>query len=565
MIRDIIHNETHMLIIYAITLVLLGISTGCIISKRHFDKNLSDIKDFDACDDVDTSYLDDELDRIEKLQNNLLKIKANIEELDIPTPEDISYYDTAQSSLNKISIFFEEHSQKTVGAEQFILSVLPTSQIGQSIHSLRDALPSDITNAVFGDAFHSIKDSIHSIPQHGLERFIEGMGHLGPAQMASIAHHLEHHQISSAIMTPIKSGLMEAVGMHDATKDVACSLCNIGHDVSASLEASSSITELTDASDLDFTGHIPVITIAISSFREFQLLSSDKTDYITSLKNIALDAAGAGVGGVAGAKAGAVAGGLFGPLGAVVGGVIGSISGALAGRYATNKVKMAPLRNAIDAYKNSYETMKHETDNSSKETLSSIKSYADRKNSKFRGAELLNNIPVTDTSSIVVQIAIALYQFLLNEICEMKMGVTKLKSSFWYSEGKYGDIVNNYLSIIDDIETQLPSPDIIQYDPIVIVSTLTTIKLPNRKVNSSFQSKINDCSDELKMVNDKNDSNVLVWSYMINNLYQKTLNDIADYSNDQMKNLNNLFERWRTHLGDLEETVEKEKGKLGLN
>lgn len=67
------------------------------------------------------------------------------------------------------------------------------------------------------------------------------------------------------------------------------------------------------------------------------------------------------------------------------------------------------------------------------------------------------------------------------------------------------------------------------------------------------------------MVNDKNDSNVLVWSYMINNLYQKTLNDIADYSNDQMKNLNNLFERWRTHLGDLEETVEKEKGKLGLN
>lgn len=147
----------------------------------------------------------------------------------------------------------------------------------------------------------------------------------------------------------------------------------------------------------------------------------------------------------------------------------------------------------------------------------------------------------------------------------MKMGVTKLKSSFWYSEGKYGDIVNNYLSMIDDIETQLPSPDIIQYDPTVIVSTLTTIKLPNRKVNSSFQSKINDCSDELKMVNDKNDSNVLVWSYMINNLYQKTLNDIADYSNDKMKNLNNLFERWKTCLEDLEKTVEKEKGKLGLN
>ncbi len=554
-----------MLIIFAITLVLLGISIGCIISKRRFDKTLSDIKDYDECNDVDSSHLENEIDRIEELQNNLLDIKANIEELDIPTPESVSYYDTAQSSLNKISRFFEEHSLKSVGAEQFILSVLPTSQIGQSIRALSDVLPPDITNAVFGDALHSIRDSIYSIPQQGLERFVEGMGHLSPAQMASIAHRLEHHQISSAIMTPIKSGLMETVGIHDATKDIANSLCNIGHDVSTSLESSSSITELTDASDIDFTGHIPVITIAISSFREIQLLSSDKTDYITSLKNIVLDATGASVGGVAGAKAGALAGGFIGPIGAVVGGIIGGIGGALAGRYATNKVKMIPLKNAIEAYKNSYETMRQETNNSCKETLSSIKSYAESKHYEFRGAELLNNVPITDTSSIVVQIAIALYQFLLNEICEMKMGVTKLKSSFWYSEGKYGDIVDNYLSMIDDIETQLPSLDIIQYDPTVIVSTLTSIKLPNRKVKFSFQSKINDCYDELKMINDKNDSNVLVWSYMINNLYQKTLNDIADYSNNKMKMLNNLFEKWRIHLGDLEKTIEKEKGKLGLN
>ena len=554
-----------MIIISAITLLLLGISTWCIISKCRFDKSLSEIQDYDGQNEVDISHLDNEIDRIEELQNNLLDIKANIEELDIPTPESVSYYDTAQSSLNKISKFFEKHSLKSVGAEQFILSVLPTSQIGQSIRALTDALPSDITNAVFGDALHSIKDSIHSIPHNGLERFVEGMGHLGPVQMASIARHLEHHQISGAIMTPIKSGLMEAVGMHDATKDIACSLCSIGQDVSTSLETSSSITELTDASDVDFAGHVPVITIAISSFREFQLLSSDKTDYITSLKNIALDAAGAGVGGMAGAKAGAVAGGFFGPIGAILGGVIGGIGGAVAGRYATNKVKMVPLKNAIEAYKKSYENMRQETDDNSKETLSSIKLYAESKHSEFKDAELLNNIPVADTSSVVVQIAIALYQFLLNEICEMKMGVTKLKSSFWYSEGKYGGIVNNYLSQIDEIENQLPPPDIIQYDPSVIVSALTTIKMPNRKVNSSFQSKLDECCNELKIINDKNDSNVLVWSYMINNLYQQTLNDIADYSNKKMKSLNGLFKSWSIRLGELEKNIEKEKGKLGLN
>lgn len=76
-----------MIIISAITLLLLGISTGCIISKRRFDKSLSEIQDYDGQNEVDISHLDNEIDRIEELQNNLLDIKANIEDLDIPTPE----------------------------------------------------------------------------------------------------------------------------------------------------------------------------------------------------------------------------------------------------------------------------------------------------------------------------------------------------------------------------------------------------------------------------------------------------------------------------------------------
>lgn len=52
---------------------------------------------------------------------------------------------------------------------------------------------------------------------------------------------------------------------------------------------------------------------------------------------------------------------------------------------------------------------------------------------------------------------------------------------------------------------------------------------------------------------------------MINNLYQQTLNDIADYSNKKMKSLNGLFKSWSIRLGELEKNIEKEKGKLGLN
>lgn len=50
---------------------------------------------------------------------------------------------------------------------------------------------------------------------------------------------------------------------------------------------------------------------------------------------------------------------------------------------------------------------------------------------------------------------------------------------------------------------------------------------------------------------------------MINNLYQKTLNDIADYSNEKMTSLNTLFANWKQKMVDLQKTVEKGRAKLG--
>ena len=151
---------------------------------------------------------------------------------------------------------------------------------------------------------------------------------------------------------------MEALGANDSTRELAHSITSMGSDMSTALESSLCIDDLTSSTDFDITGHIPVVTIAISSFREFQLLTEDKTDYITSLKNIALDAAGAGVGALAGAKGGALAGSFFGPLGTGIGAGIGAIFGAVAGRFATNKIKQIPLNNAIEAYEKEYYIMK---------------------------------------------------------------------------------------------------------------------------------------------------------------------------------------------------------------
>lgn len=554
------------LIISSIVVIAIGVGLVCLRSKRKFEDKVNTIMDADdSIDVIDTSNLEDEFDRIDELQENIEEIRNNIEQLDIPTPEYVSSCDDSESSLNKLSKFFEEHSLATVGTEQFILSVIPSSQIGQSLHSIAEVLPPNLGHAVFGDAISAIKDNASSFfSADGLQRFCYGMQHLGKMQMASMMHEVSHHNIASAALTPLKSGAMEALGVNDATRELAHSITSMGNDMNTALEASQCIDDFTNASDFDITGHIPVVTIAISSFREYQLLTEDKTDYITSLKNIALDAAGAGVGAIAGAKGGALAGGCFlGPLGAGIGALLGGIGGALAGRFATNKIKQIPLNNAIEAYEKEYYIMKEETDKKSRETLSAIRNFADEKKEEFHSAEIIENVPVTDTSSVAEQIAISIYSFILNEVAELKLGVNNLKKSIWYSANKYDDIIKEYEAQIEDIESQLPDIDLVKEDPRLVIDTLVNIKMPNRRSNLKIQTKLEECSNELKAVNDKNNSSILVWSYMINNLYQKTLNDIADFSNEKMQSLNLLFTTWKEKMKDLQNTVEKERAKLG--
>lgn len=555
-----------MLILFSIIAAISAIGLGIVYTKKQFNQNLSNITTQNNTPNIDTSELSKEVDRIEELQNNLEEIKNNIEDLDIPTPEEVSSYDDSKSSLNKISAFFENHSTANAGAEQFILSLLPVSQIGKSLQSMYEVMPKDIIPSLLGDATGSIHDGVSTLMSHeGLSHFIYGMSNLSKIQMISMRNALEHHNFASAIFTPIKSGAMEATGINDATHGIVESIKDVSADMTSALEATPDFADMVNTTDVDITGHIPVITIAIASIREFQLLNEEKTDYMTSLKNIALDAAGAGVGGVAGAKGGAAIGAfLGGPLGAVVGGFIGAVGGAMGGRHITNKIKMAPLKNAIEDYRLKYSSMKNETDRKSRQTLSDIKDFTEDKRSEFKGSEIVNDIPVTDSDTIVSSIALALYQFVLNEIAELRTGVKKLRSSIWYSNKKYESLVTEYEKQIQVMEQQLPSPELIKQNPKVVVDKLIHLNMPNRKTSTDFQNKVNDCRMELKRMNDKNDSSILMWSYMVNNLYQKTLNDIADFSNKEMEALNALFNDWKQKLNAIENKIEIEKGKLGM-
>lgn len=91
-------------------------------------------------------------------------------------------------------------------------------------------------------------------------------------------------------------------------------------------------------------GHLPFITIGLSTYREIKLLKADKTTGREALKNIGIDAVGVGAGVGAAAAAGFVIGVHGGPL------VVLAVPGAMIGRMIANKVKGGPLKAAMESY-----------------------------------------------------------------------------------------------------------------------------------------------------------------------------------------------------------------------
>lgn len=97
--------------------------------------------------------------------------------------------------------------------------------------------------------------------------------------------------------------------------------------------------------------HIPIVTVAMSSMREFELLTEGNTSVVRALKNVAVDTAGVSVGGVLGAKGGAILGSVVLPgPGTLMGGLFGTIVGALAGKFGATELRQRKLQKAIVDY-----------------------------------------------------------------------------------------------------------------------------------------------------------------------------------------------------------------------
>ena len=539
---------------------LVGAGVYVHSSKKKYEEAVSNME---MADDesaiVDIKMIEEEVDRVERLKDTLREARKNVEKIDIPVPESISYNETTQSSLNKISRFSEKYSKGIAGTEQLVLGLLPVSETGHILSSFAATFPEQLGDAA-QSAIAAMKDAAYVPENMGELMSMVGnaMQHVNPL---SFAKALSHHDYVSLLLKPGKAMVTEMSGVHEGMSDLTSSFSEIKDNFANSIDADS----LTDITDFDVSGHIPVMTIAMSSFREFQLLTKNKTDAISSLKNIGLDAAGSGVGALAGAKAGAIAGSLFGPVGTALGGLIGGIGGAMGGRMISNEVKQAPLKNAISNYQSSYEKMNRETEAKSKKTLANIHDFTVKRRNEFKNEKVLSEIPVVDSETIITQISVTLYQYLLDYIDVMKSRCDKVKASFWYKEEKHGTVINRYMERIAGLEAQLIPIENIKENPILAIESLLSIKMPKEITTSEYEKNLFACTEELKELNNKNDSSILVWTYMVNGAYQKAIRDITEFNNREMTSLNQFFDSWKATMTELGKKVDKEKSKLGLN
>ena len=316
---------------------------GVVVSKKRYDNKIKAIISDKSiaitspnCEAVD---FEKQTNIFTKFQSNLAKVESNIKEIDLPVAEKTSGNDNGDSAMEKINAFFQKHNLACAGVEAFILNALPHDQVIDSLNSA----------AIFVSG--AVKDSLHhgvnALAEHwSFDNGCDVLEHFKPA-LKTLAKGIAHHNINWEKFLLDASGAKDAIGATAGSlKDSAHEIINTDsiHNVTESLTHIGDVGGIDsfDPSTLDFSSsaHIPIITIGISTFREMRLLLDEKTDGLTSKKNVSLDVAGTGGVGFLGAKAGALIGTAICPgIGTAIGGLLGSIGGAIGGRALTTSNK----------------------------------------------------------------------------------------------------------------------------------------------------------------------------------------------------------------------------------
>jgi hypothetical protein len=240
----------------------------------------------------------------------------------------VEVHSTAAST---ILAYFREHS--SLATEHFV-----------------DYLKGYVAESIVGDHFSALGHHVvlaANANQAGWDLLIDGEPFQVKSGTTAARHGVEHLLKKPDIPVITSPEAAQHLNLIDPHSAIAV------HDIAAAkLEATTSGTlHSIDTVAHAGTAHFPIVTVAVSSYKEIMLLYRGNTEFGTALGHIVVDALGVGVGMAGGAKAGVLIGARAGLHGAAIGGFIGSVVGGVAGKIAASFAKEATLRRLCKVYR----------------------------------------------------------------------------------------------------------------------------------------------------------------------------------------------------------------------
>lgn len=267
-------------------------------------------------------------------------------------PAFVAFSNVDPEVLRAIEFSTAEHVRNLASVDSYVQHHFfdqPLSSAEGWLHRLEGYVAEQKTAAALEQAGHHVEFA--QVPnQPGWDLLVDGhpwQVKEGVSAAAQTKEFLAHHEGIEVITSPDAAAHISDPNVH--------SLPELDHDLIAS-STKHSLHGVKDGFHAGF--HFPLITFALSTYREFSLLYHQKTQIEKVLKHIAVDVAAVGGAGFVGMKAGGLIGSIFSPIGAAIGATIFGICGAIFGKMGANAVRFSSFDQAKAEYFSTVETAK---------------------------------------------------------------------------------------------------------------------------------------------------------------------------------------------------------------
>jgi len=426
----------------------LPVGSGNLLVKE-FKKEISAYNSFDS--------------RSKEAENNIL-------DLEFPIPQTPNQNGSASKIITDLTGQIDLKSEFFSGSQHIILAVLPPEFIVETITFLANDLAEHSSQAA-AETIISIKDG-----------FLNGVDNLSDPDVllqcaekffAEIAKHLSNPEnlealelayaasgMSGAVLSVV--GPLTILKSFDPAFHYSENLKHVGEIFkNHAVDVTNDFSDFTtDNYEFDPTPHVPWFTIIFSSAKEIRLLSQNKTDVETSIKNIVLDITGTGLGTLFGSLGFSILGDLLFPgLGTGLTLLIGGAAGGYGGRKVTNKLKRIALNDAVDDFKTCSSNMEYSLKIIATDGTNKVREMATETYILF--LEKIGHAPKVDPNHEEIgRILFEIANDRRKKLRDVKIQIRELKTSVFSRLPKYRRIIKSLDSLIFDLEKDLPNPSV---------------------------------------------------------------------------------------------------------